>query len=552
MKKPGLCLKGISVFTSGVLIFLYFSALYAQEKLGDYEEGKRCYNRALSLGTKATPETFRACAEYFDKALQNTKAPPDKCHYYLGQIYHRCFDMAGNKDDFLKALFHYRAITEHLPSSNLADDAQFLIGMLYSSVDIEESYKELKKVEELFPAGDMRAKASRKAKELEKQLTSFNPEGKKQDKTPDLEPAVLEEIKHLSGTDYTRVVLQTSSPVRYEIGRLEAEPGTKKPPRIFMDLSSCSIGRNLKNSIQVADGFLKRIRIAQFDSTTVRVVFDLQSVRNYRAFTLESPYRIVIDILGGKPRDTSTTPPVIESLPSQLGLYIRTIVIDPGHGGKDKGAIGPTGLYEKDVTLAIAKELKKILQTKGDYAVYLTRTTDEFLPLEKRTAIANAKKADLFISIHTNAHEDPNLGGVETYFLNFSADKEAARVAAMENAITQHKLSDLEAILKDLLFITKLQESARLANSVHRCLVGELEKHKVHLRDLGVKQAPFYVLMGANMPAILVEVAFISNPKEEEFLKDKTYINYIAEALASGITDYAKNLAGIAKVKEGK
>ncbi|SFM83832.1 N-acetylmuramoyl-L-alanine amidase [Thermodesulforhabdus norvegica] len=525
---------------------------YGQEEPGYYEKGRDCYRRVLSLGKKATPDMFKSCVEHFDRALQSTKAPPDKCHYYLGQIYHRCFDMSGKQSDFLKALFHYRTITQHLSRSNLADDAQFLIGILYSSVDIEQAYKELKKVEELFPNGDMRNKAAQKAKELEKQIAFLHPEVKKESTTTDTGLIYLEEVYHWSGTDYTRVVLHTSSPVRYEVDTLPADPKAQKPPRLFLDLFSCHVGENLENRITVTDGFLRQIRVGQFNSSTARVVLDLESIRDYRVFTLENPFRIVVDILGKEPKKVVSPPPVLDSLPEQLHLDIRTIVIDPGHGGKDKGAIGPTGLYEKDVTLAIAKELKRILEQRGGYEVYLTRTTDKFLSLEQRTAIANAKKADLFISIHTNAHEDPRLGGVETYFLNFSADKEAARVAALENAIAEHKLSDLEAILRDLLFITKLQESSQLAQSVHQHLVKELRKRKTHLRDLGVKQAPFYVLMGANMPAILVEVAFISNPKEEKLLKNKIYVKYIAEGLASGITDYAQTVAGIARVREGR
>ncbi len=233
-----------------------------------------------------------------------------------------------------------------------------------------------------------------------------------------------------------------------------------------------------------------------------------------------------------------------------MGLTVRRIVIDPGHGGKDKGAIGPNGLYEKDITLAIAKQLKKVLEKEGGYEVLLTRDTDRYMSLEERTAIANTKKADLFLSIHTNAHTDPSLGGIETYFLNFSKDKESARVAALENAASAKQISDLEAILNELLRNTKINESSRLAREVHQEMVSRLESNR-KLRDLGVKQAPFYVLLGAQMPSILIEACFISNEVEEQLLKDAAFQRDLVKGIAQGIRSYTDRLARVGRVGEG-
>lgn len=527
---------------------------HTQEQPNIYEEGKLCYHKVLSYGEKATKSQWEECAKLFNQALQSNKFLPDKCHYYLGQIYHHCFDITKDKDDFLKALFHYRTLTERLSHSYLADDAQYLIGIMYSAVDLERAYEEFKKVEDMFPRGDMVPEALKKAEALREQSTLSHSEKGQTENIP--QQSILNEISYWSGKEYTRVVLYTASAVAFEVHRLPKDNKGLKPPRIFLDLSSCRISKHLNNSIPIKDGLLQQIRASQFNPTTTRVVLDLHSMRQSRVFTMENPFRIVIDVFGNsslaleKKEEISPSLPVIESLPNQLGLTVRTVVIDPGHGGKDKGAIGPNGLYEKDVTLAIAKELKNRLENTTHCKVYLTRLTDKFLSLEERTAIANAKKADLFISIHTNAHKDPKIGGVETYFLNFSADQEAARVAALENAISSHKLSDLEAILKDLLFITKVHESLQLAQIIHKNLVNRLRNKNILSKDLGVKQAPFYVLLGANMPAVLVEVAFISNPNEEKLLRSKTHISSIADGIALGITDYAQTIAGIVKARD--
>jgi N-acetylmuramoyl-L-alanine amidase len=238
------------------------------------------------------------------------------------------------------------------------------------------------------------------------------------------------------------------------------------------------------------------------------------------------------------------------SLARQLGLEVKRIVIDPGHGGKDKGAVGPSGVYEKTVTLALGLELKRVLESQLGCQVILTRTTDKFVPLEARAAMANASKADLFISIHTNAHPDPRYFGTETYFLDFSKDQESARVAAFENATSTKKISDLEKILHDLLMNTKIKESSQLAKMVQTYVIKKLRVGGQYedVRDLGVKQAPFWVLLGAEMPCILVETAFITNPREESRLQDRDFRRFMAEGMASGIGAYIHQMKSVARL----
>jgi N-acetylmuramoyl-L-alanine amidase len=233
----------------------------------------------------------------------------------------------------------------------------------------------------------------------------------------------------------------------------------------------------------------------------------------------------------------STTSGKTFSLAQQLGLRIKKIVLDPGHGGKDPGAMS-FNLKEKDIVLKVAMKLAPLLEKKLGCKVILTRKRDVFIPLEERTAIANTNDADLFISLHINSSSTIAANGIETYFLNLTTNPEAMRVAAFENATSTHQMSDLQNILSDILKTSKVSESSRLAQQVHNSMITGLEKKYPHIKNLGVKQAPFYVLIGAEMPAILVEMSFISNPDDAEHLKNNHFLNSIANDISSGIQSY--------------
>ena len=225
------------------------------------------------------------------------------------------------------------------------------------------------------------------------------------------------------------------------------------------------------------------------------------------------------------------------SLAQQLGLGVGKIVIDPGHGGKDPGAMA-FGLKEKDIVLKVAKNLAHHLEKDMNAEVILTRETDLFLSLEERTAIANTNDADLFISLHINAHPSPQVKGFETYFLNLSTNEEAMRVAARENATTAHQMSDLQDILSDIMQNSKINESSRLARQVHNSIATGLATPPYTTKNMGVKQAPFYVLIGAGMPAILIELAFISNPEDARLLADDAFIDRMTAEISRGILEY--------------
>ena len=231
------------------------------------------------------------------------------------------------------------------------------------------------------------------------------------------------------------------------------------------------------------------------------------------------------------------------SATKRISRKISKIVIDPGHGGRDPGAIGPHGEKEKDITLAIGIALAKRLRAEG-FEVFLTRDEDIFIPLEERTSFANKKKADLFISIHVNSNPNKSLDGVETYFLNMTKDAYAIQVAATENETTTKSLSDLQFIINDLMLNSKINESSKFATYVQNSIISSHEKSNHTCQNHGVKQALFYVLVGAQMPAILIETGFITNPTESKLLQKETYQNSIIDGIIHGIHAYANNGTG--------
>jgi N-acetylmuramoyl-L-alanine amidase len=230
------------------------------------------------------------------------------------------------------------------------------------------------------------------------------------------------------------------------------------------------------------------------------------------------------------------------SIARQLGLGARRIVIDAGHGGHDPGTIGRAGLQEKDLVLDVALRLRRLVQDELRAEVVMTRDTDVFIPLEERTGIANSKGADLFLSIHANSSRSPKAAGVETYFLNFAADRHAEEVAARENAISAATLKDLQGLVKAIALNGKIDESREFATCVHEAMFKGLNAVNSRVNDRGVRTAPFYVLIGANMPSVLAEIAFVSHPEEEKLLRKGDYRDRIARTLVTGVKAYLESL----------
>jgi len=372
-------------------------------------------------------------------------------------------------------------------------------------------------------------------------------------------PALLNEMKHWSNPDYTRISLELDRDVTWEAHQL----GKVGPGRVYIDINRTRLGRNVKD-ITIGDGLLKGARVGQFKADVVRVVLDTVNIKDFKVFALSEPTRLIIDVRGERPAEISRLEPSITSAPEPAAepkheepaavekkprnlkkpgiSKIRRIVLDPGHGGHDPGAVGPSGLQEKDVVLAVGLKLRDLLKDELGLDVVMTRSTDVFIPLEERTAIANKVNADLFLSVHANAAANRHAAGIETYYLNLAKTEKAAQLAAKENGTSLEKVSVLQAILFDLMANYKLNDSAHLADEVQKALHKKIRGKHVDVKNLGVKQGPFYVLVGATMPSILVETAFLSNATEEARLKDPAYLEMTAEGILDGVRGYISSL----------
>lgn len=389
------------------------------------------------------------------------------------------------------------------------------------------------------------------------------------------DPASLGTVKSIrqwSSEAYTRIVVDFDKPLKkFDSHEL------KDPGRLVFDLPGMRMDDGLsKDPLVLNNGILRQVRSSQFNPDTVRVVLDLASIKSYAAFPLSSPDRLVIDVNGetdgappanlantsgdqspAAPPSTVVIPPVHPSaagaeganedlsLSRQMGLKIKTIAIDAGHGGHDPGAIGKGGLKEKTVTLDIARRLAALVKEKLGCNVIMTRDKDVFIRLEDRPAIARTQGADLFVSIHVNANRKRKARGIETYIQGLNAsDRDAMATAARENATTTRNLSELDSelkkILKGLTEGSNDEDSLTLAHAVQGSLVDSMKPVQGHVVNLGVKRAFFYVLINTEMPSILAEVGFISNPDEEKLLRKEAYRQAVAEALFQGIKRYVE------------
>ena len=581
--------------------------------------------------------------------------------FTIGEIY---------KDDLNDAEEARSAFQEFLrryPHNRLADDARQAIAELKQQAQAEK-VAAAQKAAEKTPEKSGNTKDAKDAGDGSVSVAESGGDKSSEPRSGRL-PRVTG-IRHWSTPDYTRVAIDLESDVKYSSQRLDG------PARIFFDLRDTKLASTLVGkSFDVDDGFLKKVRVAQFAPGRTRVVLEVDNLSDYDAFLLPNPYRLIIDIHGRNGRAkqiktdgagevasapvegaSSKTPPKIasadvsddtqppgivasketpttvvrkiveaedddpepsvpaagaakrnvvaakktvasdldsesdssdatvaatpsnpggskpgvralasgrsrstsldireakptaggdRSLIRALGLKIGKIVIDPGHGGHDTGTIGPNGLEEKDLVLDVGRRLGKLLETRLGAEVVYTRKDDTFIPLETRTAIANQARADLFVSIHANSSHDPDARGVETYYLNFTSSPEALEVAARENAVSEKSIYELQDLVKKIALKEKIEESREFAGDVEQSLHSGLAAKSPGIRDRGVKKAPFIVLIGANMPSILAEVSFVSNPTDEHHLETSEYRQRIAESLYRGIANYVNGLSGV-------
>jgi N-acetylmuramoyl-L-alanine amidase len=360
------------------------------------------------------------------------------------------------------------------------------------------------------------------------------------------------DVRHWSYPDYTRVVVELDRPVsiKADVRRLPADAKASRPERLYLDLEGIWVGRLYLEGLDIGDGLLKGVRIGQNTRSAIRVVLDLEKYERHRVITLTHPDRLVLDVYGPReggerlhwpsPREGSVEP----RLPAGM-RSIETVVIDAGHGGRDPGAIGVGGLREKDVTLKLSRALEPHLEARG-FRVVQTRDSDRHLGLEERTAIAEAARGDIFLSLHLNSAPRRSVHGVETYYLDENHDRHSLTVAARENGIDRADVNPLQHVLARLRVSEVSLHSQRLAKSVQQQIVRGMPKKFRPIEDLGVKKGPFYVLFLSSTPAALVEVGFLTNRAEARRLRSQAYIEAVAEQIAVGLERYRAGTSRLA------
>lgn len=338
------------------------------------------------------------------------------------------------------------------------------------------------------------------------------------------------EVYGRADADGVRAVLYFDGVAVYRRGELSAEG--ELPRRVVLDLDEAALGSRVPGMLSVRRGGLQRMRAVPLSRGRVRVAFDLEADATYRAFFLPRPFRVVIDFHSGRAR-------------VETGRG-RRIVLDAGHGGRNPGAKGPTGLRESDVALSLARRVRHALRRKLPGAqVIMTRDEDVEVSLEERAAIANGSGADVFVSIHLNASGSPeDRGGVSTFVLDTTDDRQALRLAARENGGSEQDVTDLQVILAALHRKEQVAHSTGLAHAIHDRALARGRALLPTLEDRGVKQAMFYVLVGATMPAVLVEASFITRPEEEQALRTDAYRAALSDGIADGIVAFLAPGAG--------
>ncbi len=556
---------------------------WAASVASSYKAGWHAFHALLKDQGKASQRSaWSPVEENFRRAYsqdpEGSYAP--KSLFYLGRVHEELGLRSNRKEDFIRAVDYFQRMSTRFPNHAWTDDAL----LRKAKINLERlgekdlAYVDLLLIVHNHKNGDMHAQAQAMLLELDRKNAGLPPQASTS--APALAPvtsgppeartsgvvrpevktiglANLNDIRHRSSSDYTRVVIDVDGEVEFRYQLLQPNTSLGLPHRLFIDLQSTKLAGGPSRTLSVGDGILSGIRAAQNQPDVARVVLDFQDLQNYHVFTLPDPYRVVVDVYAterktqsqAKPMPAAVTSdvPLVASTPTgpvgelieQLGLTVHTVMIDAGHGGKDPGAVA-YGLKEKDIVLSLALKVGQKLKSKGFNVIY-TRTTDVFIPLEERTAMANVQKADMFVSIHVNANRKTEIHGLETYSLNLARTPDAVRVAARENAVSEKRISDLQVILTDLMLNSKVRESTDLAKFVQNATVTTVSK-SYKLKDHGTREAPFYVLMGAKMPSILVEAGYLTNKAEADRLKNPRYQDLLADGIVQGIMEYKKKI----------
>ncbi len=516
-------------------------------------------------------EQYRLVIDAFQRVHRTTPVSGycDDALYHAAQIYQAMIDRFGDRPYRAQAIAAYRYMAREYPQSKWSKQALAVAAALERGAPAGKAPRAPVAPAPFPPAGEPAAvpvKAAPPAAVKHRPRTILEPPNPPSQSQG---AAAVTGIRHHSGLYATRIVLVLDRQVRIKYDLLQ------KPERLYFDLFDSRVAKQFIRgvAVNIDDDLIKTARLAQNRSNKARLVLDLKRSVVMDLLWLDNPARLAIDIRDpnapkiqraeqrapaietaaaakqaielASPKPAATTAGGKHSLIRALGLKVSRIVIDAGHGGHDTGSIGRGGLREKDVVLDIAQRLGDLLEERLGADVVYTRTNDEFVPLEERTRIANEEQADLFVSVHCNSAHDRSVRGIETYYLNFTTDSWALNVASRENAAADRSVHDLQDLVSKIALQEKIDESREFATKIQKELHGGLSLHSASVKNRGIRKAPFMVLIGAKMPAVLAEIGFLSNKADENLMKTGAYRAEVAEYLFEGIVSYAGSLGTI-------
>jgi N-acetylmuramoyl-L-alanine amidase len=583
----------ITAIVTAIMILIAQGALAQSGAVDEYESGKGCYRTLLSQGGKATADEWRSCIAFFDRYYERNPqgSRASAALFSAGRLRQEHYRLRRDRSDLEGSVKSFNELIRQYPASSLADDALYRVGCMRQDTfnQPDRARKAFTHILEKYPNGDMAVGAKARLSKLGPDATTqtakttestrvsptagatevaavTGPEiakapvpenssdGIEESDVSEVETggeefarsgevadafhrAVLLDVDVKNSSGATTVDLMLDRDVEHSVEFTELGLRTGSPPELEVVLLHTKPADNLRRERVFESKYVDSYEVKRLIlSSGIKVAFKLRPEIGYSVKRSERG----LSISFGPTNVATAAPPSASKGGKGLEISDFTIVIDPGHGGDEDGAIGPDGTKEKDVTLAIAKRLASELRSGLGARVYLTRTKDRTMTLDQRNDVAVRKKADLFISIHANASRDRSISGIETYFLNNASDEAAARLAAQENRNAGKKLTEVEHIISTMLQNYDAAESMDLAREVHGRLAKRVSRSPGHVKDRGVRSALFYVLVGAKCPAILVETAFISNPKEEKLLRDRKYQRNVADAIADGVKGYLK------------
>jgi N-acetylmuramoyl-L-alanine amidase len=568
----------------------------AESASAAYERGKACYRELLGPEGKAAKRAaWGSCIALFERA--HAKGPKTEfaapALFSAARLRQALFEAQHDNADIEDAIKGYNRVIHDAPDSALADDALYRVGCIRRDVLLQpdRAARAFQYLVKKYPKGDMAPVAAAALESLgtspdaggereeaaappaEIKGAAADPKAEAKVKVPDegerkgpsaegkgevvakdaesapagsasaFQGATLIRMDVEPGKDVTTVKLLFTREAEYTAEYTEVGSRTQAPPRLELTLLHTAAALDLEKNRDINTAQLLSYEVRKrLLSGALRISFVLMQGSAYDIHRDKGLMTIRFGDKASLGRKEKAAPPAEKGAPAKGGRHSLRIVIDPGHGGEEDGAIGPDGLREKDVTLQIAKRVAEELRQKLHAEVFLTRADDRTLSLEQRDAVAVAKKADLFVSVHANAAENRSMSGIETYYLNNATDEAATRLAKRENQSSQKKLSQVEHIISTMLQNEDTEASRELASNVQRSLTARVSRYakdgRVH--DRGVRAALFYVLVGAKCPAILVETSFISNPREEKLLRDRTYQTSVSQAIAEGVGAYLR------------